>query len=112
MSQFQAKIKTLNLSASWEYNFPQMNENVCGICRCNLMAKSVDEYDNNTFLIPILAIGKCGHVFHNHCILNFHKKHVSCPTCTTTWKLDKLINESKSIKTVQPPPKKIWQTAK
>ena len=31
------------------------------------------------------AVGKCGHVYHRHCIDKWLKDHTECPLCEVTW---------------------------
>ncbi len=111
------KLKSLDCTAVWKYNFPQNTEDKCQICRRSIMAPSHEDVKNKN-LISRISIGKCGHAFHSECIQNYCKKNVSCPIDYTQWETSKelegpnIINRQKTDESkkkeqvsVQPEPK-------
>ncbi len=96
------KLKNLDCSTVWKYNFPQNTDDNCQICRRSIMAPSHEDI-NNKNLISRISIGKCGHAFHSECVKNYCKKNISCPIDYTQWELSKelegpnIINKIKTI---------------
>lgn len=82
------KLKKLDCTAVWKYNFPQNTDEKCQICRRAIMAPSHDDINNNN-LVSKISVGKCGHAFHSECIKNYCKKNVSCPIDFTHWEISK-----------------------
>jgi hypothetical protein len=91
------KLKSLDCTTVWKYNFPQNTEDKCQICRRSIMAPSHEDI-NNKNLISRISIGKCGHAFHSECIKNYCKKNVSCPIDYTQWETSKELEGPNIIK--------------
>jgi hypothetical protein len=91
------KLKSLDCTTVWKYNFPQNTEDKCQICRRSIMAPSHEDI-NNKNLISRISIGKCGHAFHSECIKNYCKKNVSCPIDYTQWETSKELEGPTIIK--------------
>ena len=98
------KLKSLDCTTMWKYNFPQNTEDKCQICRRSIMAPSHEDI-NNKNLISRISIGKCGHAFHSECIKNYCKKNVSCPIDYTQWETSKELEGPNIIKGKVEPPK-------
>ncbi|CAK4692543.1 hypothetical protein LEN26_000780 [Aphanomyces euteiches] len=48
------------------------------IDNCSICAQFMDPEDPSSSALTTL---RCGHVFHDHCILETLEKHLACPTC-------------------------------
>jgi len=75
----------------WSYDDKGGNS-VCSICgkintllceTCRVNNTNVDETNK-----CLVSRGKCGHVFHEHCIKDILKIGSICPTCKTPWGFD------------------------
>lgn len=93
-TKLDIKIKSLNVSGAWKYDFPQNTNDSCQICRKHIMAPSYDDIQKKETISKI-SIGKCGHAYHSSCINKFCKTNVSCPIDYTPWELSKELESTK-----------------
>ena len=67
----------------------------CPICRNPFSEDCIEcqatQYETDTSPQEcLLALGKCQHVYHNHCINRWLESRESCPLCNGKWELEKL----------------------
>jgi hypothetical protein len=77
-------IKIIGVSS---YNLPY-NED-CTICRNNLNINSI--YNQDKGIDSKIAIGICGHSYHEECINGWINVNTTCPICVNQWKTNKVI---------------------
>lgn len=79
----------------------------CGICKSNLNHVCPDCLESSVNISDVscgVSLGKCGHVYHYHCISSSRKNSPNCPYDNLTWNFAEidLGNPSKKlIKRVQ-----------
>ncbi|KAK4162307.1 RING finger domain-protein [Cladorrhinum sp. PSN259] len=76
----KVKIKKWNAVATWRWDIP--DDDVCGICQVHFDGTCpACKYPGDDCK---LLSGKCGHNFHEHCILEWIKQESAknqCPMC-------------------------------
>ena len=84
------KINKLDMVAHWDYPETKITNNMCNICKRNIMASSYENMALRNYTTKI-SIGKCKHTFHTNCINTTLKQNNSslCPICITPWNFDK-----------------------
>ncbi|CAH6421156.1 Hypothetical protein KVN_LOCUS163 [uncultured virus] len=73
--------------AIWSYNTPHTN---CAICKNTLTQKCATCFESKNILNEECKVskGKCGHVYHYHCISNWIRTANSCPIDATPWGME------------------------
>jgi len=77
MSGFNFKINNINLITSSRYISPLNSD--CTICRYNINNDSI--YAKEKGIRSKINTGKCGHIFHEECILQWLQNNNKCPIC-------------------------------
>ncbi|CAL6037338.1 RING-H2_zinc finger domain-containing protein [Hexamita inflata] len=57
----------------------------CGICKTAVEEPCPDCDGNGKNAVCVIAEGKCGHIYHKHCIDRWVAKQQMCPMCHGIW---------------------------
>jgi hypothetical protein len=72
------KIKNMNIISSWSYVSDKNTD--CTICRQSINNNSVYAIEGG--FTSFVSSGKCGHIFHDECIIPWLKTNKRCPICS------------------------------
>jgi RING-box protein 1 len=82
MNGFEIEIEKFNVNLNYELT---LNCDTCSICR-NLLTENCIEC-NNDIKDCYAIVGKCNHLYHNHCIKKWMKTRKTCPLCNKYFSL-------------------------
>ena len=60
----------------------------CAICKTDIMKlcrECQENWSKTSIEECIVAVGKCNHAFHFHCLARWFLKHNVCPQCNKKW---------------------------
>lgn len=89
-------IKELDTAYVGTYRLKGRNS-MCIICRTNTLSLCPD-CENEYFGLCTATRGKCGHVFHTHCIKQWLGQARTCPADNAAWEVDKVFSSTEPCK--------------
>lgn len=80
------EFERIDMVGIWSLKVPK---DTCDLCKEDIMSICATCKTGSFMNDCSVSSGKCGHVFHSHCIQSRLKTNKLCPTDNTEWKYDK-----------------------
>lgn len=97
-NKLNISVEHLDIMLSYNYNGSCITNNMCQLCKRNLMAPTHNS-KNNCDLNCSVTEGKCKHLFHTDCIERYLKAgNVLCPVDMTPWNTDHIVDNNHTYK--------------